>query len=94
MSQPLDLQRFVGWYDDASQKEPTHDPAHDGPCIVCIKPLTPDNVRTVSVLAEGGTRSLFYRLHRTCAEALSERDAGDLDEAVMNAAPRLVEVSP
>lgn len=72
---------FYGWYDDASQPvdKPTYDPPHDGPCLWCGLKLSPDNVRTYSIMmVEGyGKRSYFYRIHRSCAEK-----HGDKDDAV------------
>lgn len=63
-------QPFYGWYDDAEQTpdRPSYDPPHDGPCLFCGRPLRPDDVRTISMLASEGyaRRSYFYRVHQTC----------------------------
>ena len=89
MSHPL-----LGYFDDLCQTEPAYDPPHDGPCIVCMKPLTPDTVRTVSLMDGGpGTgrdfpaRSWFYRLHRACDDSLTDFERGELDHSVVHSEP-------
>lgn len=59
---------FYGWFDDAKQAAPTYDPPHDGRCLYCGRPITPDDVRTHSLMMATGyaRRSYFYRTHRTC----------------------------
>lgn len=86
------IRRFIGWFDDAAQEEPAYDPKWTAPnglgdCIVCAGPLTGDNVRTVSVMwaDRHGGRSLFYRMHRTCGDSLTDREHGLYDEAVLDA---------
>ncbi len=63
-------QVFYGWYDDATQTEPTYEPPRGGPCLFCGGAITPGDVRTHSIMAVGeyARRSYFYRTHRTCAE--------------------------
>ena len=92
MSETRDVARFIGWFDDAWQDTPTHDPKDAaangvGDCIVCARPMTPDDVRTISVMYEDrrGGRSLFYRMHRTCGDSLTPREQGLYDEAVLDA---------
>lgn len=80
---------FIGWFDAAEQTTPTYDPSHTGPCAVCLRALLPDDMRTVNLLPHGGNRSIFYRLHRTCSEALSEGEHKQLDSAVLVASQRL-----
>ena len=62
---------FYGWFDDASQTEPTYDPPRDAPCLLCGRRIVADDVRTHSLMHSGvyGARSYFYRTHRTCSEA-------------------------
>lgn len=75
---PTDLLPLIGYFTSPDQTEPAFDPPHDSPCLVCDKPLLPDDVRTISImLAEGADeRSFFYRIHRTCGDLMS-RDEGD-----------------
>lgn len=76
-----------GFYTDPEQTDPTFDPGVDGvPCPACHKPLTRDDLRTVSLMEIGGTRSLFYRLHKSCAVGLSREQQVDFDEQVMQQA--------
>lgn len=64
-----DRHPLVGYFTEAAQAEPAYDPPHNGPCLVCWQPLTPDDVRTISVCPlHGADASLFFRVHRTCAE--------------------------
>ena len=60
---------YVGWFDTPDQSEPTHEPLKL--CIACDEALTPDNVRTISMMRadEPFPRSYFYRAHKTCIEA-------------------------
>lgn len=86
-----DMLQFVGWYDSAEQSEPTYSPPFPGPCIVCLKPMTPDDVRTINVMWEdkAHSKSAFYRMHRTCGEAMSDREASVYDGVVLDAMPTL-----
>lgn len=66
-------QKIYGWFDSADQQEPTYDPPHDAPCPYCGKPVTADDVCTVSLMPvdnnlrnAANTRFYFYRKHRTC----------------------------
>src|SRR5580692_4978857 len=64
-------QKIFGWFDDAGQTVPSHDPPHDAPCLFCGRPITPDDVRTHGLMyvePEYAKRSYFYRTHRTCSE--------------------------
>jgi hypothetical protein len=64
---------IFGWFDDASQTEPTYEPPRDAPCLFCGFKVTAADIRTHSLVRrdEYGARSYFYRTHRTCAEACS-----------------------
>lgn len=80
------VERNVGWYDspEQSSKEPTYDPPHDAPCPICEKPLTPFDIRTISVMAMGKRRrSYFYRAHRTCHSRLNSEEEAKLDERMV-----------
>lgn len=65
-------QIFYGYFEDATPgAKPDYDPPHDGPCLFCGKPITPEDVRTHSLMFASRSyaqRSYFYRTHRTCAE--------------------------
>lgn len=62
---------------------PDIDPTPWRPCPICGRDITPDDVRTVSVMAidaPADTRaSLFYRLHRTCANDAAPGTLAELD---------------
>lgn len=68
---------FYGWYDDPEQprEKPSHEPPRDGACLYCGKPISPEDVRTHSLMYAGpvyAKRSYFYRTHRTCYENSKE----------------------
>lgn len=65
--------QFYGWYDDPSQPvdKPTFEPPRNAACPFCGASISPDDVRTHSLMYAGpiyAKRSYFYRTHRTCAE--------------------------
>lgn len=76
----------VGWFSDSRQVTPAYDPGIDVPCPHCGNTLTEDNVRTYSVMAHAGVRSVFYRVHRTCDDVASETQVRELDQIAMQAA--------
>ena len=61
---------IFGWFDDANQTEPSHDPPRDAPCLFCGTAIDGADVRTHSLMYrdEYGARSYFYRTHRSCAD--------------------------
>lgn len=73
----------LGFYTSPAQTAPAVSPPFDCPCPVCAQPLMDADMRTVSLMPVGGTVSAFYRLHRTCAEALSGANASRLDEVAL-----------
>lgn len=63
-------QIFYG-YNEKADGPADYDPPHDAPCPFCGKPISPDDVRTHSLMYTAPSyakRSYFYRTHRTCAE--------------------------
>lgn len=61
---------IFGWFDDAGQTVPSHDPPYAAPCLFCGMRIEVDDVRTHSLMYSGdyAARSYFYRTHRTCAD--------------------------
>lgn len=74
---------LVGYFTDSTQEEPAYDPPHDAPCLVCWRPLTADDVRTISMLAFGAAVSVFFRVHRTCCEEDPET-VERIEHAILN----------
>ena len=90
----------VGFYSSAEQPidQPSYDPPHDAPCPYCGLPITPDDVRTISVMYVGNVRvndedeiggvgnfrarSYFYQTHRTCAALALDAERHALDDMV------------
>jgi len=75
-----------GWYDNAEQpkNQPSYDPGFYVPCLYCGEPLTDDNVRTHSFSAmTDGSKSYYYRTHRTCDEQATEKEKTSIWHAVM-----------
>jgi hypothetical protein len=87
--------RYVGWFDSDDQAVPTFDPG-SVPCVICHQPWTPETVRTISLMWSDGsaTQSLFYRMHRTCADALTDAEQTLYDGAVLDHAPYALEATP
>jgi hypothetical protein len=77
----MGLNVTIGFFDHPDQTEPTYDPPHDGPCIVCGNQLSIP-VMTISLMRADNplARSYFYRAHKICYEADPEKaDALALD---------------
>ena len=77
------MTRFYGWFDDATQSAPSYDPPRNLPCLYCCEALSPDNVRTHSIMYKHGyaNRSYFFRTHRTCDDAANSHGR-NLDDAI------------
>lgn len=80
---------MYGWFDDANQQIPTYEPPRDAPCLFCGHSVSPDDVRTHTLMHQGqyAARSYFYRTHRTCADRDETQTAMDgriLDMISMN----------
>ena len=64
-----------GWFDKAEDVEPAYNPPLI--CLVCMEKITEEecngNIQTISLTALDMTgKSYFFRVHKTCWEALSE----------------------
>jgi len=70
---------IYGYFTDAAQIVPAHDPGLDVLCPICGKPLNADDVRTISLMVPGDNRSYFYRVHRSCHEPMSEGERCKVD---------------
>jgi hypothetical protein len=82
-------QLFYGYFEDPRPgAPPEYDPPHDAPCPFCGKAVSPDDVRTHSLMFDSRTyahRSYFYRTHKSCAEhnkTLPERDRFNSDDFI------------
>lgn len=74
----MSKQRIYGWFEDATGT-PAVNPPTDAPCLLCGVPITPDDVRTHSIMPMTyAPRSYFYRTHRTCDEAPHDLSADDI----------------
>jgi len=78
---------YVGYFlsADKPDEEPDYMPSRFHDCPVCGEPWSADDVRTRCLMWAHGAASVsvFYRLHRTCAESQSPEDAGRMDEEVL-----------
>ena len=77
---------IYGWYSDADQTSPMHDPPHNTVCLLCGEAIFAEDVRTISIMwaDSKGDRSYFYRVHRTCHERASEPERQKIDEIVFD----------
>jgi hypothetical protein len=86
---------IYGYFDSPDQTVPVYDPGLDVPCPVCMWPVgghTPDHpIMTISVMVESDdrfprdARSYFYRIHKSCYEAISEEQRSMLDSVIVDA---------
>ena len=77
--------RIYGYFTDASQTDPVFDPGLHVPCPICTAELDPVDVRTISLMVPGDSRSYFYRVHRSCHEPLSEAERIRVDGILIDA---------
>lgn len=79
--------QLLGYFDHAEQAVPEYDPGTNLPCPLCGSPLRAGPMRTISIMwQEGAGRSLFYRVHQDCHNALTAKEEGELDERFFRAA--------
>lgn len=72
----------IGWFVPGAA-EPEHDPGMQAPCVVCgVRLKRP--VVTVSLVAEHGDRSLFFRAHRDCWRSLDEAEQNAIESSVID----------
>lgn len=74
------MQIFYGYFEDPAATVPDYEPPRDAPCPFCGKAITPDDVRTHSLMYASpayAKRSYFYRTHRTCDEGAKNETAMD-----------------
>jgi hypothetical protein len=77
-----------GYYTNASET-PDHDPGIAGvPCPVCDEDLSREPRTTISLMPAGGTRSLFFRAHRSCWQRASEAERQRIESAITDAEAR------
>ncbi|MGB8644019.1 MAG: hypothetical protein WCF84_02190 [Anaerolineae bacterium] len=72
-----------GYFDDPFASAPAYDPGLAVDCPVCDRRLTRP-LKTISLLAEGDTRSYFYRVHAPCYDALSSAQRVELDSVIID----------
>lgn len=77
--------RIYGYFTDPHQTEPEFDPGLNASCPICGQALDAVDVRTISLMIPDGTRSYFYRVHRSCHEPLSERERIRVDGLLIDA---------
>jgi hypothetical protein len=79
---------YWGYYDNPYEAA-VHDPGNTVPCLICGLPWTSDTVRTISAMpvdapSEGVKKSYFYRVHRTCHNALDDAGRERLDGLLLD----------
>ena len=65
---------IYGYFTDGNQTTPVFDPGLIAACPICGNTLNPVDVRTISLMVPGDSRSYFYRVHRSCHEPLTEAE--------------------
>lgn len=73
----------TGYYISSEQTEPEYDPGLDVNCPMCGESLQSAPIRTVSMM-EDRSRSVFYRFHQHCGDALDENGLRYYDSLVLH----------
>lgn len=78
---------IFGWFDDADQTTPAHDPGLETICPVCAKTLSRP-LKTISLMLMGAKdRSYFFRAHKACWDGLSEEEQSDYEGSLIDRLP-------
>lgn len=80
-----------GWFGDASQTEPEHDPGFDAPCPICIHAVGRHSVdspiKTISLMVEDPAKrrnSFFFRVHKRCWEMVSNHERNMVESSLID----------
>lgn len=80
-----------GWFDNASQTTPAHDPGPSGLCPVCCWPVEQHSIDnplvTISVMLEDPAkrnRSYFFRAHKLCWEKQTEYQQKLIESSIID----------
>ena len=73
---------LIGRFDDTSDT-PTFDPGLNVPCVVCAKQLSRP-MKSISLMAEGGSSSYFFRVHKECWENLDDREQWLIESSIID----------
>jgi hypothetical protein len=82
---------IFGWFGDAAQTEPEHDPGPDAPCPICghsVGRHSVDNpIKTISLMVEDPAKrrnSFFFRAHKRCWEMVSDHERSMVESALID----------
>jgi hypothetical protein len=82
------MREFIGYF-DGTGITPAYDPdPATSPCLVCMKPLRSQPVCTLSMRPTGHNKSYFFRVHKSCWGALSEKEQNNYESSVVDKALR------
>lgn len=88
-----------GWFDDANQTAPAHDPGPSGLCPVCCWPVQQHSIDnplvTISVMLEDPTkrnRSYFFRAHKRCWDRQTEYQQKLIESSIIDKEHERLEV--
>lgn len=73
----VDIVTQIGYFADATDDEPAHNPCSEAPCCVCGKANGANGLTWRSVMPMRGRRSYFFAFHTACKQ---EREAIDAFE--------------
>lgn len=74
---------IFGYYDNAIDDKPAHDPGLKTNCPICGKQLEMP-VTTVSLMKEGDSKSYFYRTHKSCYHSLPEDEINKIESSLID----------
>lgn len=77
---------IFGYFDDASQTKPAHDPGMETICPFCGKNLQRP-VMTISLMKDADPRSYFYRAHKNCYQYADAETVTSIESALIDNIP-------
>ncbi|CAG0946253.1 hypothetical protein ANRL1_02870 [Anaerolineae bacterium] len=76
-----------GYFASPLSEAPDYDPGLEVECPVCYCRLS-HPVKTISVMAEGDSKSYFYRTHKSCYDNLTPENETELDSFIIDTISR------
>lgn len=74
---------IFGYFENASDTQPVHDPGLDTICPFCAKPLQRP-LKTISLMGVNDGKSYFYRAHKLCYENSSEDEISQIEGSLID----------
>ena len=75
---------IFGYFDDPGDQVPTFDPGLGVSCPFCLRPVGKGGIKTISLMPIGGSRSSFYRAHKSCYQQATPHDVAELESSLID----------